>query len=266
MKKTALIALVSLWGVVSGVNASLTTTYSNLGNMSGTVGNLTNSLTVAVGDVVVMVSGTNKKDSINGMTFTSAAGTFVDLDANTQLGNDPNPNSYLSYLTVTTAGTYDFIATTDILGMTATVGAYTLSADSGEIELAGNNAKKYSGLAPGASLSVTNFMSWGSNPNAGDYGDIVTIGVGSSLKGAISNDGFSLDMSKAGKRLAGTQDATGSVNVKQIWDITNADATKNESGGITGAAFAEVIPEPATLGMVGVFGATIIFLRRRFMI
>jgi len=175
------------------------------------------------------------------------------------------PIPYLSYLTVSTAGTYDFIGTTSALGLTATTGFYTLSATSGTIELAGNNAKKWAGLAPGASLSVTNFMAWGSNPNAGDYGDIATIGVGSSMKGTISTASLTLDIDKSGKRLAGTLDRTGFVNGKQIWDITNADATKNEQGSVTGAAFAEVIPEPATIGLFGLLGSAILFVRRRIL-
>jgi hypothetical protein len=76
--------------------------------------------------------------------------------------------------------------------------------------------------------------------------------------------GFSLDIDKVGKRLAGTSDRTGNNNVKHIWDITNADATRNESGGITGAAFAEVIPEPATVGLFSAFGLLMWYTRRKF--
>ena len=178
--------------------AGITTAYEVMGNMSSTVGALTNSLTVAAGDVVVMVAASNKKTSVNKLTFTSSAGAVTDLSTDAQLANNPNPNSYLSYIIIDMAGTYDFIGTTDILGMTANLGIYTLSADSGLIELADNNAKRYANLAVGGSTSITNFMSWGSNPNAGDYDGIVTIGIGSSLRGTIVNTnsigGFSLDI------------------------------------------------------------------------
>lgn len=233
MKRNTVLLMSAAMGAQCAM-ASITTTYSNLGNMSASVGALTNALTVAAGDVVVMVGATNKKKSVNKLTFTSSAGTFVDLDTATQLANDANPNSYLSYLVIDTAGTYDFIGTTDVLGMTATVGAYKLSADSGLIELAAYNAKSYN-MAVGESRSITNFMGWGSNANAGDYDGIATIGVGSSLRGTISNTdsvgGFFLDIDKSGKRLAGYSDRSGEVNVKHIWDITNADAANAESGG-----------------------------------
>jgi hypothetical protein len=36
--------------------------------------------------------------------------------------------------------------------------------------------------------------------------------------------------------------------------------------GLSGMAFVEVIPEPATLGVIGFFGTALIFIRRRFLI
>jgi hypothetical protein len=268
MKKT-MAALTALVMVVGASQAAITTTYHDMGNLSSTVQAQTNTLTVAAGDVVVLVAPSNKKSSVNGVNLTTtAAGTVIDLGADAQLGNDPNPDSHLSYIVIGTAGTYDFIGSSDVLGITANLGLYQLSADSGLIELAGNNAKRYANLAVGDSLSVTNFMSWGSNPNAPNYDGIVTIGVGSSLRGTIVNTnsvgGFTLDEDNSGKRLAGWSDRTGNNNVKHIWDITNADATRTESGGITGAAFAEVIPEPATIGLFAAAGLMVWYSRRKF--
>ena len=259
--KAALAASVVIALVAVSSSAAIITDYTDMGNLSSTVSALTNSLTVAAGDVVVMVAASNKKASVAPITFTSPAGTFVDLDANTQLANDPNPNAYLSYLTIGTAGTYDFIGSGDTL--TANLGIYKLTADSGVIELADYNAKKYQGLAEGASLSVTNFMGWGSNPNYGDYDDIAVIGVASSLRGNISTASLILDEDNGpSKRLIGSTNLNSVVNYKTIWDITNASTTQTESGGITGAAFAEVVPEPATLALLGL-GALALLRRRR---
>ena len=107
-KKMMLVLIASGMGIGMS-HGAISTSYSNMGNMSASVGALTNSLTVAKGDVVVMVGATNKKRSANKLTFTSSAGAVTDLSADAQLGNDPNPNSYLSYITLGTAGTYDFI-------------------------------------------------------------------------------------------------------------------------------------------------------------
>lgn len=265
MKKITAVLVVAAMG--GSALAGLTATYNDMGNLSKDVLSQTNSLTVAEGDVVVMVAASNKKNSVAPISFASTAGTFIGLGANDQLGNNPNPDAYLSYLTITTGGTYDFIGSYGGGGIAANLGVYKLSAGSGVIELAANNAKKYGGLPVGESLSVTNFMNWGANPNAADYDGIVTIGVASSLKGSIANTnsigGFILDEDNASKRLVGSSDRTGNSNVKHIWDITAASSI--ESGGITGAAFAEVIPEPATLGIVVFSGTAILFIRRRFM-
>lgn len=257
--KAALAAIFVTALVAGSTSAALITDYTDMGNLSSTISSRTNSLTVAAGDVIVMVAGSNKKASVTSISFTSPAGTFIDLDANTQLGNDPNPNAYLSYLTIGTGGTYDFVGSGDTL--TANLGIYKLAADSGVIELADTNAKRYGNLAAGASLSVTNFMSWGGNPNSGDYDGMAVIGVASSLRGTVSTASLILDEDNAGKRLAGIAGIAGMVNYRTIWDITNADATRNESGGMTGAAFAEVIPEPATLTLLGL--GALALLRRR---
>lgn len=265
MKKTLTVLVVA--ALIGGsATASLTSTYYDMGNLSSSVLTATQSLTVASGDVVVMIGASNKKDSAAPLSSSSAAGTFVDLGANAQLGNDPSPDAFLSYLIIDTPGTYDFVTTAGA-AITANVGLYQLTADSGVIELAASNAKKYQNVAVGASLSVTNFMSWSANPNFADYDGIITYGVASSLRGDIVNTnsvgGFTLDEDNVSKRLAGWSDRTGKGNVKHIWDITNANATSTESGGITAAAFAEVIPEPATLGLVSVAGLLLYFRRRR---
>lgn len=259
--KVVLAAIVSTAVIAVSTSAALISDYTDMGNLSATATARTNSLTVAAGDVVVMVAGANKKASVTSISFSSPAGTFVDLDANTQLGNNPNPNAYLSYLTITTGGTYDFIGAGTSL--TANLGIYKLTADSGAIELADNNAKRYGNLGASASLSVTNFMSWGANPNYDDYTDIAVIGVASSLRGDITTASLTLDEDNAAKRLAGITNLTNKVNFKTIWDITNADATRTESGGITGAAFAEVVPEPATLALLGLGSLSLLLRRRR---
>jgi hypothetical protein len=234
--------------------AALTSTYTDMGNLSATVTSVTTNLTVSAGDVVVMIGASNKKASASLITFTSTAGSFINLDANTLLGTDPTPNAYLSYLPITTGGTFDFTGTSSISTQTGNLGIYTLSAGSGVIQLGDSNAKKYSGLAIGASESITNFLSWGVDPS---FGDVAVIGVASSLRGNISTASLTLDENNASKRLAGITILSSGANHKAIWDVTNADLASTESGGITGAAFVEIVPEPSVLalaaaGMLGI--------------
>ena len=117
--------------------ASLTQSFVDLGTLSSSVLTVSHSVTVAEGDVIVMVAGSNKKDSVQSISFSSAAGTFVNLDAHTLIGGDPNPNSFLSYLTVEAAGTYAFAASYPGGGITANIGLYHLKTKAMEFDLGG---------------------------------------------------------------------------------------------------------------------------------
>lgn len=219
-----------------GMSASFT----DVGTLSSSVLAVTQSVTVVEGDVIVMVAGSNKKASAQTVSFASAAGTFADLDANTVVGGDPNPNTYLSYLIVGAAGIYDFVASYPGGGITANIGLYHLSADSGAITLLANDAQQWSGLSLGTSLTVTNSLSWSSDPL---LGEIAVVGVASSLKGVIDSADLTINDNNSSKRLAGsTSLTTGAVYYDIAWDI-NA-AADEESGSVVAAAFAEASNTP----------------------
>lgn len=246
MKKCSIQAIITSALLMIGcvASAAITSTYTDMGNLSSTVLGLTNSVTVQAGDVVVMIAMSNKKDSAGAINFTSAAGIFTEVSADVVLGgapNDPNPDTYMAYLTVTSGGTYNFIAYNTLATVTANAGLYVLHADSGAVAVLDNDALRYDGYnTVGQAFAITNSLSW-----AGDtaYGDIAVIGAASSLKGNIYADTLvaGMDETNALKRLAGDMIvAAGPTSFNVVW--TNSVLATGESGSSVAAAFAEYFP------------------------
>jgi hypothetical protein len=257
MKKT-LTAVAALALVAGSASASLTTQYGNMSNLSGTSLTSTTNMTVSAGDVIVMATVSNKKTSLGDHLYTSTGGTFTEISAGAFLGVDANPETSMAYLTVGTSGTYDFTVGS-ANGPTANIAIYTLSASSGNIAYLDGTAEYYTKLAASGSTTLTTSLSWGAG-----FGDISVIGASSHVKGNASTVDLALDVAPNAKRMIGTADATGSTSYSIDWDIVNPDAVNKTHGSAVAAGFGEVIPEPATMGMIGFFGAAILFIRRRF--
>ena len=239
--KKILITLTLLMSFAGNVFAALTTTFEEVGNFSATVDTQTTSQTVAVGDVVIMVVATNKKQSVATVAFTSTSpGSFTELDVATLAGGtNTNPDSWLGYMTITSAGTFDFTATTSVLAVTATLGFYKLTADSGQVEYLDEAFSEWGPLAPAASDTPTDALSWSGSAS---YGEIGIIGVASSLRGLLTNTSIDIGYDKASKRIAGNKTlSAGATSFNNVWNITNQDTTKDETGGSLSIAFAEIM-------------------------
>ncbi len=164
---------------------------------------------------------------------------------------------------------YDFdfspYLTTHAAGTDAGAFSYSLSSLlSGRRTSGGGNVEFYLSYTDGASMTLDTTDIFGLIP-----GDSATFNA------LASNSGKYV---LVGAHLANIADAT------NTWDITSYIAASTDgkfrvlvkdngeylgdvvlSNG-SGISAVEVIPEPATLGLVGAFGAMVLFIRRRFMI
>jgi len=251
-----LTTLALLMSFAGSVTASLTTTFEEMGNTAGgatPVTIVTTNMTVAVGDVVVMVAVTNKKPSVATFAFTSTAGAFTELDVATMAGGtNTNPDSWLGYMTITSAGDHTFTATStsDPAKIpTATVGIYKLTADSGQIVYLDEAFSEWGPIAPGASATPTDALSWAGNAS---YGEIGVVGAASSLRGILTNPSIDIGFDKSSKRVVGNKTlAAGATSFNDVWNITNQDAAKDETGGSLSVAFAEIKAAAPTYSIGG---------------
>jgi hypothetical protein len=117
------------------------------------------------------------------------------------------------------------------------------------------------GLIRGANVSTSISLDYGllttPSGNAG-----ILIEAANSGGGSTAPAGYSTFGNGPQSRLTAWGSYTKADNVSSAY--VTGDITKNAR--LTGVAFAEVIPEPATIGLVGVFGSAVLFIRRRFMI
>ncbi|VGO19243.1 sulfatase-like hydrolase/transferase [Pontiella sulfatireligans] len=214
------------------VHADLSHTVQSLNNLSKTTFASTGTLSVVKGDVVVMAVSSNKRGGVVPLTFSSTAGTFVEADARSQLGTDPNPNSYVSYLTIDSPGTFDFVVS-HAVSITASVWLYKLTADSGNLAFLDSDAVEFNS---DANISLPMSYGW----DGTTYDNIVVIESGSALKGVLDNTVTGV----SGSRITSLSETNGTT-AASAWSFTYdpANLGKN-SGSIAGVAFAEISSEP----------------------
>lgn len=243
-----LITLTLLMPFAASVSAALTTTFEDIGNTSKTVDTVTTNLTVAVGDVIIMVAATNKKPSVATVAFTSTAGTFTELNVGTLSGNNSNPNTYLGYMAITTAGSYDFTGKTSVLSVTGNFGIYKLTADSGQLVYLDEAFDEWNLPLAGDSTTGTDALSWAGNTS---YAEIGIVGVASTLRGLMTNTAITInDDNGPGKRLTGDKILTaGTTSFNNSWNITAAQ--DKETGGSLSIAFAEIKAAAPTYSIGG---------------
>ena len=256
------------WGVVAlmagSASASLTTTYTTMDGIADVTFAATQSVAVAAGDVIVMFSGTNKKPSANTMSYSTTSGdSFTSIHPWVSSSATPKAAPWMAYTTITTAGTYDFFVT----GTGAVAdrnGIYKLTSSTGVIAFLDSDAQEYAGVADGTTgVLFTNSLSWA----PGTYGDIAVIG-GIGVNRAEANSSVNLTVDDAGnyQRYSASTTISGATSFNVVWGFDDVLDTKTNDGGYLASSFAEVIPEPATMGMVVAMGAGALFIRRRFMI
>ena len=230
--------------------ADLTATFTDVGNLSNDEPSKTAAVDVLAGDVVVMVAVTNKKLSATGLSFSSTAGTMDNTSATAIAGND-RTNTYLGQIEIAASGNYDFTATADA-AITANVALYVVRADSGEVVTLATAANQYRIATTGDSTSITDSLSWASDPN---YGQVAVVGGASSTKGDISTSSLVLDINVPAdgvkKRLVGTKQplTAGTTSYDVTWNITAAGDSEN--GTSISRAFAEKVGDAPKTYSVG---------------
>jgi hypothetical protein len=222
-----------------------------------------NGVTVAAGDLVVMAITSNKRDSTMDATFGSTEGSpFITLSADGILGTNPNPGGYLAYTTIGTGGTYDFYTDNIEDALTGQLGLYVVSSTLGGVTLIDSGAVEWDSPV-GITTSVTNSLAWADDPS---YGEVLLLSTLSSRFGNTTNtvmDAGYTDASGQKRALYTYSLADGATGFDVVWEVTSADATRNETGSSVTAAFAEIIPEPGTLSLAAFGAAAATFLRRR---
>lgn len=247
--KLGMIASVALASV--GASASVVTEYNygvTAGKDAASVA-LGTSIAADAGDVIVFTA-TSSKAYTKSYSVTSGDGGAVGVETS----NWGEKNASVSYFTVTAGGTFDL----GVAGNDATFdtfGAYVLGSDQAGylvVELA--QAQNYEANHTNSPINQLNYgtlASGGTVIEAAQANFVETYPAGYNV---FNNGAASSRAVVDGSFLAGDVFST---------YVMGGDLTKNSR--TTGIAFAEVIPEPATLGMVALFGSSILFIRRRFM-
>lgn len=251
MKKFVYGVLALCLSVVSGY-AAISDSIHDVGTLNSTDVSVTTSLNVSAGDVVVMVATGNKKKSARPIAFSSAAGTFAELDASTVLGSDPYPCAFLAYVTVGADGTYDFTATNVSGGnVSTTVWLYKLSADSGVIELADNAAAEWANVGAGATESQTVALDWTGSINVVD-----AVAVHSVNGRKTSVNIGAAPVSSLTQLIAIFNLPAGTTTYDAVWYYTGLDTVdiSKNSGSAACAVFVEIDDTPV-LSVAPVFNA-----------
>ena len=259
MKKImTIVGMMMLGGMAS---ASLTASYTKLQNTSS--GNLISktNLTVQAGDVVIFESASNKKTGVALATMSSTyAGSLVNLSPIALLGSPTATNqlaSYLAYLAITNGGSYDFQISYSAAA-TANNGIYVLRAGSGVIQYLGTQAYVTNG---GTATSYSTTINFADAANYGEYAYFSA--VASQNITNLTSSGLNIgDVSVNKDRIYGSAIiADGNLtSYTATWSSAAPGATPNLQ--ISSAMFTEVIPEPATIGMLGIGGLIIVGVRR----
>ena len=199
------------------------------------------------GDVIVFAIASSQS-YIKNLSVTSPDSGVV--SARTDVW--PDKNATVAYYSVLTGGTFDL--SVDGNDQTFdTYGAYVIGSDLGLAVFSSGSAQNF----VGANVSTTNTLAYGSlTTPSGNPGIVVEAAVAG--PGWVSYpEGYSVfENSGQSRSSAWGWYTAGDVSSTYI----SSDITKNSR--TVGLAFAEVIPEPATVGLVAL-GALALMARRR---
>lgn len=202
-------------------------------------------VTASAGDVIVFATASSKS-YVKSYSVVSTDGGAVGAE----VSNWADKNASVSYFTVTTGGTFD-------LGVAGydqtfdTYGAYIIGSG-----LVGGSVTE---LAQ-AQLFVADHTN--STTDVLDYGTVASGGILVEAANVNLFDtfpaGYTANTNSGNSRA--TLDGSFSAGALSSTYVVGGDLTKN--GRFTGIAFTEVIPEPATVGMVGLGGLITLMIRR----
>jgi hypothetical protein len=245
MKKT-LTVVTALAMIAGSASAALVVEYNTGAHVGKSLDavDLGTSIAADAGDVIVFTSASSKS-YVKSYSVTSADGGAVGAESGVFL----DKNASVSYFTVTSGGTFDLSAAGNDLTFD-TFGAYVLGSDQvGESVVEIASAQTY----VGANVSTANTLDYGTVSSGGIAVEVANTGGGWSSFPA----GYTVFANGAGSRAS----LYGSFSAGALTsDYVSGDITKNSRTG--GIAFA-AIPEPASMGLFGVFGGMALFIRRR---
>lgn len=142
--------------------------------------------------------------------------------------------------------------TADIeLTYTPAAGIYTLRAENGVMLL---DAIGSSRIVDVITKDITYDFDGASYLEVGVF--LEAASAGARVAGPI---GFAVDINTSSQFIPGDQDFSEIDTTTRTFDLASSDKL-----AVTGLAFVEAIPEPATLVFIGAFGAIMLFLRRYF--
>lgn len=244
--KRKVVAAVAVAFVAGSASAALMVDFQagvNAGKTADAVG-LGTGVAAGAGDVIVFTAASSGS-YVKTWSVTSSDGGVVGAESGVWL----DKNASVSYFSVTSGGTFNL----GVAGNAATFdtfGAYVIGSDQvgGSVVQIGS-AQKF-------------VVAGGGVANLLDYGVLSSPGIVVEAAAAPSFTsmpaGYTSFVNSVNSRasLFGTFSA-GAVSSQYIVDDTSGHRT-------AGVAFAEVIPEPATLGLIAFFGAASLFIRRHF--
>lgn len=259
--------------VLGSASAAITIASTNIGNNQAL---RTGSMAVQAGDVVVMISAVNQNPTRYMNFTTTAPDTFTRANSYAPGFTGVVQNTWISYATMTTAGTYDFSAQllessddTQADGNPIT-GLYLLSSDAGHaIEFLDYDFVLPGNILEGNTQTFTNSLDWSGTQT----GDVALFGGGSHFRGPSP---LTTNISATADET--TADGTGLTNDRYYYTGVNTDGnltgfdvdwelTQTARGALNGsvgaAAFGEVIPEPTTFAMAALMGLGTLLVRRR---
>ena len=212
------------------------------------------SVSVNPGDVVVLVTATNKPYANVTISYATDAPTSSDgqFDTSGYIAED-GFQTYLGYFqiatTVTPGSTYTFqVNSTQTDNVTVTYTMHVLRADSGEIEFMDVDGNEWRALAGATTYPFSDDLSLAANDQ---LGQVVVVGGGSSRRGILQPTGNTLVLdawdgditditTSTYKRVVGSKApaSNSATNYSVTWSLDNQGDT--EHGSTLSAAFAEV--------------------------
>jgi iduronate 2-sulfatase len=241
MKKTLILLAVSAilnMGSQAGISIYGTpVTDADSGGAGVSITGSLSSVSVAIGDVIVLTASTNKKGDTSPLSAVQVGGTGSAGPQTVHKNSTATyPTSWIWYQAVTAAGTFDY----EITGtaVTAIFGLYVVRADSGTVEVAGT-AIWDDTTSPGNPATHALDYTFGSTLTDG----VLIESVSARLDGLEEASGtYSLDKSSAAvgsgfKRSLLSYDGITGSSWSSTYNVTD-DPTHNTSGG-AGIIFSE---------------------------